>query len=51
MELPRIAELQWQGEVIKVGLNISNVPQDARTELVEMLKAVKKEIEELRYAM
>ena len=48
MILPRSAELQWQKEIIKLWLITGSIPPDARAELIELLRAVEKEMEELR---
>jgi hypothetical protein len=47
MTLPRNVNLQWQREVIEKWLNTPDVPLDARTGLVEMLRVVKEEMEKL----
>jgi hypothetical protein len=48
MTLPRSAELQWQLEIIELWLNTPGIPADARTGLIEMLRTVKEEKENLR---
>ena len=48
MTLPRSAELQWQKEIIKLWLITASIPPDLRTELIELLSAVEKEMEELQ---
>ena len=50
MTLPRSAELQWQKEIIKLWLITASIPPDLRTELIELLSAVEKEMEELQSA-
>ena len=50
MTLLRSAELQWQEEIINLWLNTAGIPSDARTELIEMLSAVKRELEDLQFA-
>ena len=47
MTLPRSAELRWQQEMIEMWLNTACVPPAAQEGLLEMLQAVKKEMEEL----
>jgi hypothetical protein len=47
MALPRSAELQWQQEIIELWLNTPGIPADARTGLLEMLRDVKEEKENL----
>jgi hypothetical protein len=47
MALPRSAELQWQQEIIELWLNTPGIPDDARIGLIEMLRSVKKEKENL----
>ena len=47
MTLPRSAELQWQQEIIELWLNTTGLPADARTGLLEMLRTVKEEKENL----
>jgi hypothetical protein len=49
MTLPRSAQLQWQEEIIRLWLVTADIPPDARTELIEMLGAVKREMEELQF--
>jgi len=51
MALPRSAELQWQQEIIELWLNTAGIPEDARTGLIEMLRAVQEEKENLRVQM
>jgi hypothetical protein len=48
MTLPRSAELQWQKEIIKLWLITASIPPDLRTELIELLSTVEKEMEELQ---
>lgn len=47
MTLPRSAELQWQQETIELWLKTPGIPTDARTSLIEMLRRVKEEREDL----
>jgi len=49
MTLHRSSELQWQEEIIRLWLNAADIPPDARTELIEMLRRVKREMEELQF--
>ena len=48
MTLPRSVELRWQEEIFKLWSNTAGIPPDARTELIEMLRTVEKELEELQ---
>lgn len=50
MTLPRSADLRWQQEVIERWLNTPGIPTDAREALVEMLRVVKEETEQLEMA-
>ena len=50
MALPRSAELRWQQEVIERWLITQSVPLDAREGLLELLKLVNQEIEDLEIA-
>ena len=47
MTLSRSAELRWQRDVIEKWLNTPGITLDARSGLLEMLKAVKEEMAEL----
>ena len=49
MTLPRSAELHWQEDMIRLWLNTAEIPPDARTELIEILRRVKREMEELQF--
>ena len=49
MTLPRSAELQWQEETIEM-LHTPGIPADARATLIEMLRNLKQEKEDLRVA-
>ena len=48
MTLPRSAELHWQEDIIRLWLNTADIPPDARTELIEMLRRIKREMDELK---
>jgi hypothetical protein len=50
MTLPRSAELRWQQEVIERWLITRSVPFDAREGLLELLKRVNQEMENLESA-
>jgi hypothetical protein len=50
MTLPRSAELQWQEETIERWLHTPGIPADARATLIEMLRNLKQEKEDLRVA-
>jgi hypothetical protein len=50
MTLPRSAELRWQQEVIERWLITRSVPFDAREGLLELLKCVNEEMENLESA-
>ena len=47
MTLPRSVKLQWQEEMIDRWLNTPGVPDDARSGLLEMLRNVQKEMDNL----
>ena len=47
MTLPRRIELRWQRDVIERWLSVPELPLDARAGLLEMLKLVEAELEEL----
>jgi hypothetical protein len=49
MSLSRNVELQWQQEIIELLLNTPGISDDSRIGLLEMLSAVKKEMENLRF--
>jgi hypothetical protein len=50
MTLPRSAELRWQQEAIERWLITRSVPFDAREGLLELLKCVNEEMENLESA-
>jgi hypothetical protein len=50
MIFPRSAELRWQQEVIERWLVTSSIPPDAREGLLELLKLVNQEMENLETA-
>jgi len=50
MIFPRSAELRWQQEVIERWLVTPSVPPDAREGLLELLKLVNQEMENLETA-
>jgi hypothetical protein len=49
MKLPRCIELQRQQEIIELWLNTPSVPHDSGPGLLDMLSAVKEEVENLRF--
>jgi hypothetical protein len=49
MTLPKCIELQWQQEIIERWLHTPSIPDDSRPGLIEMLRAVKEEVENLRF--
>lgn len=49
MTLPKCIELQWQQEIIERWLNTPSIPDDSRPGLIEMLSAVKEEVENLGF--
>lgn len=49
MTLPRCIELRWQQEIIELWLSMSNIPNDSRPGLLEMLNDVREEVANLRF--
>ena len=45
----RCMELQWQQEMIELWLNTPSIPDDSRPGLLEMLRVVREDVENLRF--